>query len=217
MKEVWAAGEVGRFLVTGATGAAGKPSPFYCRICRKDVSVLTQRTHGNLWRFQVTKHFPRDQRLRLETPGWQILIYDWNTKREEEVEHQRERFLRAPRVAGERESTHTGKTSLWTVLVQSTSASLYLRSRRRWSKHCNCPGAMSLSSSFGTKPLLSLGKLTWTWRGRAMRCWSLLYMFHDSSKSAGLFFAALLFFNHSIWFLILIQCFEQHFPFGEKS
>ena len=45
MKKVWGADEVGRFFVTGATDAAGKPSHFYCWICRKDVSVLT---HGPL-------------------------------------------------------------------------------------------------------------------------------------------------------------------------
>ena len=42
MKKVRGTDEVGRFLVTGATDAAGKPSHFYCRICRKDVSVLKQ-------------------------------------------------------------------------------------------------------------------------------------------------------------------------------
>ena len=33
MKKVWAADEVGRFFVTRATDAAGKPSHFYYRIC----------------------------------------------------------------------------------------------------------------------------------------------------------------------------------------
>ena len=34
MKKVWMEDEVGRFFVTGATDTAGKPSHFYCRICR---------------------------------------------------------------------------------------------------------------------------------------------------------------------------------------
>ena len=36
--------DVGQFFVTGPTDIATKPSHFYCRICRKDVSVLT---HGH--------------------------------------------------------------------------------------------------------------------------------------------------------------------------
>ena len=37
MKKVWCADEIGRFSVTGATDELGKPSHFYCRICRKEV------------------------------------------------------------------------------------------------------------------------------------------------------------------------------------
>ena len=44
-KKVWGTDEVGRFVVTGATDAAGKPSRFYCRIRRKAVSVLTHGPH----------------------------------------------------------------------------------------------------------------------------------------------------------------------------
>ena len=63
------ADEVGRFFVNGATDAAGEPSHFYCRICRKDVSVLNDGPHEVLRHFQRVKRFARDQRLRLETPG----------------------------------------------------------------------------------------------------------------------------------------------------
>ena len=61
--------------MTGPTDVATKPSDFYCRSCRKDVSVLTHGHHEILWHFQGSKHFPRDQRLRLETPGWEVLDY----------------------------------------------------------------------------------------------------------------------------------------------
>ena len=44
MKKAWGVGDVGRFFVTGPTDAVTKPSRFYRRICRKDVSVLT---HGH--------------------------------------------------------------------------------------------------------------------------------------------------------------------------
>ena len=77
-KKVWEADEVGRFFVTGATVAAGKPSHFSCRICRKDVSVLTHGPYEVLRHFQGVKHFARDQRLRLETPGWRVLDFKGN-------------------------------------------------------------------------------------------------------------------------------------------
>ena len=67
MKRVWGADEVGRFLVTGATGPAGRLSLAFCRICRKDASVLRQGPQEVLRHFQGVQHFLRDQRLRLET------------------------------------------------------------------------------------------------------------------------------------------------------
>ena len=78
MKKVWGANEVGQFFVTGATDAAGKPSHFYCRVYRKDVSVLTRGPHEILRHYQGVKHFARDQRLRLETPGWRVLDFEGN-------------------------------------------------------------------------------------------------------------------------------------------
>ena len=52
MKNVWGANEVDQFFVTGATDAAGKPSHFYCRVCRKDVSVLMHDPHEILRHYQ---------------------------------------------------------------------------------------------------------------------------------------------------------------------
>ena len=98
MKE-WAASELGRFFVTGPTDASGKPSHFYCRLCRKDVSVMTHGMHEILRHYQGTKHFPRDQRLRLETPGWRVLDFEGNIMRDEEVARQRGHILRGPQVA----------------------------------------------------------------------------------------------------------------------
>ena len=48
MKKVWRADELGRFFVTEPTDASGKPSHIYCRICRKDVSVMTHGVHETL-------------------------------------------------------------------------------------------------------------------------------------------------------------------------
>ena len=103
MKKVWGASELGRFFVTGPTDASGKPSHFYCRLCRKDVSVLTHGMHEILRHYQGTKHFPRDQRLRLEFPGWRELDFEGNVTRDEEVARQRDRILRGPQVVRDRE------------------------------------------------------------------------------------------------------------------
>ena len=98
MKKVWGANEVGQFFVTGATDAAGKPSHFYCRVCRKDVSVLTHGPHEILRHYQGVKHFALDQRLRLETPGWRVLDIEGNPLSESELERRRESILRGPLV-----------------------------------------------------------------------------------------------------------------------
>ena len=96
MKKVWGADEVGRFFVTGATDAAGKPSHFYCRICRKDGLMLTHGPQEVLRHFPSVKHFAGDQGLRLETPGLQVLDFEGNPQSERELERQRERILRSP-------------------------------------------------------------------------------------------------------------------------
>ena len=103
MKKVWGANEVGQFFVTGATDAAGKPSHFYCRVCRKDVSVLTHGPHEILRHYQGVKHFARDQRLRLETPGWRVLDFEGNPLSESELERRRESILQGPLVVRDRE------------------------------------------------------------------------------------------------------------------
>ena len=103
MKKVWGANEVGQFFVTGATDAAGKPSRFYCQICRKDVSVLTHGSHEILRHYQGVKHFARDQRLRLETPGWLVLNFEGNPLIESELERRKEHILRGPLVVRDRE------------------------------------------------------------------------------------------------------------------
>ena len=103
MKGAWGTSDVGRFFVTGPTDLATKPSHFYCRICRKDVSVLTHGHHEILRHFQGSKHFPRDQRLRLETPGWEVLEHEGNVMSRAEVERQREKKMRAPLVVRDRE------------------------------------------------------------------------------------------------------------------
>ena len=103
MKKVYAATEVGRFFVTGATDAANMPSHFYCRLCRKNVSVLTHGHHEVLRHYQGRRHLARDQRLRLETPGWRVLDFHGNPLTEEELERQREEIKKGPLVVRDQE------------------------------------------------------------------------------------------------------------------
>ena len=103
MKRAWGTNDVGRFFVTGPTDVVTKPSHLYCRICRKDVSVLTHGHHEILRQFQGSKHFPRDQRLRLETPGWEVPDNEGNIMSPAEVQRQREKILRAPLDVRDRE------------------------------------------------------------------------------------------------------------------
>ena len=103
MKKVLGADEVGRFFVTWATDAACKLSHFYCLICRKDNSGLTHGPHEVLRHFQGVKQFARDQRLRLETPGWQVLDFERNPLSESELKLRREYILRGPLVIRDRE------------------------------------------------------------------------------------------------------------------
>ena len=72
-------------------------------ICRKDVSVPTHGPHEFLRHFQGVKHFARDQRLRLKTPGWRVLDFEGNPFTESELERRRESILRGPLVIRNRE------------------------------------------------------------------------------------------------------------------
>ena len=94
---------MGRFFVTRATDAAGKPSHFFCHICLKDGSVLRHGPHEVLRHFQGVKHTARDQRLRLETPGWRVLDFEGNPLSESELERWKERILGCPLVIRDRE------------------------------------------------------------------------------------------------------------------
>ena len=79
------------FSVTRPTNASTKLSEFYCRICQKDVSVLTHGSSEVLRHFQGIRRFARDQRVRLETPGWRVLGFEGKPLTEDELERQREK------------------------------------------------------------------------------------------------------------------------------
>ena len=102
MKKRCATSELARFFVTDPTEASTK-SEFYCQLCQKDVSVVTHGSPEVLRHFQGIRHFARDQRLRLETPGWRVLGLDDKPLTEDELERQRDKFMRAPLVVRDRE------------------------------------------------------------------------------------------------------------------
>ena len=102
MKKVYAATELGRFFVTGPSDAAKMPSHFYCRLCRKNMSVLTHGHHEVLRNFQGRRHFARDRRLRLETPGWRVLDFQGNPLTEDELQREKEK-IQGPLVVRDRE------------------------------------------------------------------------------------------------------------------
>ena len=96
MKKSYATSELARFFVTGPTDASTKLSELYCRLYRKDVLVLTHGSPEVLRLFQGIRHFPRDQRLRLETPGWRVLGFDGKPSTEDKLERQRTSFCGLP-------------------------------------------------------------------------------------------------------------------------
>ena len=98
-----AATELGRFFVTGPSHSANMPSHFYCRVCWKNVSVLTHGHHEVLRHFQGSRHFARDQRLRLETLGWRVVDFQGNALSQDELEREREKNRKGPLVVRDRE------------------------------------------------------------------------------------------------------------------
>ena len=66
------------------------------------MSVLTHGGYEIIRRFRGHRDFARDQRLRLETPGWRVLEFDGNPLPEDELERQREKTILAPIVVRDR-------------------------------------------------------------------------------------------------------------------
>ena len=108
MRKVWGAG----LFCDWPTDIAAKPSHFYRRVSRKNVSVLTHGPHKILREFQGAKQFPCTQRLRLETPGWQVLDFKGNSPSNAELERQPDRILRSLLVVRDREY-HFPEVKLW--------------------------------------------------------------------------------------------------------
>ena len=89
--------------MTGPSDAANMPNQFYCRVCRKNVSVLTHGHHEVLRHSQGSRQFARDQRLRLERHRWRVLDFHGNPLNEDGLERQREKIRKGPLVVRNRE------------------------------------------------------------------------------------------------------------------
>ena len=98
MKKMYGTTELGRFFVTGPTDAVKYSSLFFCRVNQKDVLVLSHGHLEVLRHFQGTRHFARDQRLRLETPVWRVLDFHGNPFCEDKPERQKRKIKKRPLV-----------------------------------------------------------------------------------------------------------------------
>ena len=152
-----------------------KPSHFFCRICRKEAFVLTHGHHEFLRHFQGSKDFPRDQCLRLETPGWEVLDYEGSALSPVEAERQREKILRARLVVRDREYSFSEDAS-----VDETGAvDANLGGWHRFppsSKCCVWVEAMTWCTNFGRSLHSLLSVSTWMSRGHVARPW-MMFMF----------------------------------------
>ena len=93
MKKVW--GRT-KWVSSSSLGLPMQTKPFVLSGLSKDVSVLTHGPHEILRHYQGVKHCARDQRLRLETPGWRFLDFEGNPLSESELERRREHIMRGP-------------------------------------------------------------------------------------------------------------------------
>ena len=103
MKKVYVAAELGRSFVTRPSDNANMLTHFYVRVCPKNVSVLTLGYHEVF--FRGSRHFSRDQRLCLYTPGsgWRVLDTHGNPLSEDELERQRAKITKGSLVVRDHE------------------------------------------------------------------------------------------------------------------
>ena len=65
--------------------------------------MLTHGHHEVSRHFQGSRHFARDQRLRLKTPRWRVLDFHGNPISEDELKRQRAKIRKGPLVVRDRE------------------------------------------------------------------------------------------------------------------
>ena len=97
----------GNFFVTVQTDVANQPNHLYCRICKKNFSVLNHSHYEILRHSQENRNFPIHQKLRFETAGWKILDFEGEPKTEEELQQQKDKIRRGPLFVWDREHPFT--------------------------------------------------------------------------------------------------------------
>ena len=107
MEKVCWASEAGCFSVIEPTDVVARPCNFNCCACWKDFSFLPHDLHETLRPIQATKDFGRDQHLRLETPGLDVVDYEGNAQTPAELEQQRDRIMRVTLVLRDRKYLFT--------------------------------------------------------------------------------------------------------------
>ena len=105
-------------------------------------------THKTQRYFQGSKHCTRDERLRLDTPDWDVRDYEGDVMSPAEVERHWEKIMRAPLVVRDREYPFSED-----VIVDGTGAvDTNLGPWRMFSlslKRCVCVEVMSWCTSSG--------------------------------------------------------------------
>ena len=96
LKKSHVTSELASLFVTGASNAA--ENSFFCRLCRKNISIAAKGAFEIRRHFQGHKHLKKDQRYRLETPGWRVLGLDGLPMDNAEVERMRDEIMSYPLV-----------------------------------------------------------------------------------------------------------------------
>ena len=151
MREVCEANEVGRFFATGGTDVAGKPSQFYCRICRKDVLMLTHGSHAVLRHFQLSRCQAFCPLPATET-GWWVLDFEGNPSVRVSWSVRESAFFEVL-WPFRMDSIPLPRIFLLTILEPRTPHCQSLLRRRRWLKCCNWAAPTSWFTNCGHNSL----------------------------------------------------------------
>ena len=100
MKKVYAATELGRFFATRPSDAANMPCHFFCRVCLKNVSVLT---HGIIKCCGISKAVVTLPVISAWVWKHRVLDFHGNPLSEDELERQRKTIRNGPFAVRDRE------------------------------------------------------------------------------------------------------------------
>ena len=162
------ADELGSFFVRGPTDAVKEPSQYFCRVCRKDVSVLTHGPYEPLRRFQGSRQFPSDQRMRQETPGWRVSDFQGKHFTEDELKQRRDKIRKSLSVVWDRDYPFTGDLIVDEAGVSDPNLTCWRKSHFLC-RCCKQERNMRYSRKFGPSSFLLMGPSRWKLPGTAMK------------------------------------------------